>query len=75
MQKCFSDRGIGIPSAITYLDYIVLETILVKVEQGHDVGLEDVEGCLGVGVLAGEVPATSRLVGCCKITISCGSHE
>ena len=60
---------------ITYLDNIVFETILVKVEQGHDISLEDVEGRLGVGVLAGEVPATSRLVGGYMITISCGSHE
>ena len=60
---------------ITYLDNIVFETILVKVEQGHDISLEDVEGRLGVGVLAGEVPATCRLVGGYEITISCGSCE
>ena len=74
MQNSFSFYGIG-PTTITYLYYIVLYTFPVKVEHGHDVGLENVEGCLGMGVLAGEVPATSRLFGGYRVTISCASHE
>ena len=47
----------------TYLDYFVLYAIPFQIEDGDNVSLEEIQGCLRVDMFAGKVASTGCLGG------------